>query len=82
MCIAAYTATDVFMHVSLLHAAHGSLETETGVGLIDVQAILTKCIHPCAKVLALFSDMDINELTSVLHKYKTPVPKCCILTCC
>ena len=29
-----------------------------------------------------FSDMDINELTSVLHKYKTPVTKCCILTCC
>ena len=22
-----------------------------------------------------FSDMDINELTSVLHKYKTPVKK-------
>ena len=27
-----------------------------------------------------FSDMDINELTSVLLKY-TPVTKCCILTC-
>ena len=40
-------------------------------------------VHPCAKVMALFfSDMDINELTSVLHKYKTPVTECCILTCC
>ena len=24
----------------------------------------------------------MNELTSVLHKYKTPVTKCCILNCC
>ena len=39
-------------------------------------------VHPCAKVMALFSDMVINELTSVLHKYKTPLTKCCILTCC
>ena len=40
-------------------------------------------VHPCAKVMALFfSDMDINEFNSVLYKYKTPVTKCCILTCC
>ena len=40
-------------------------------------------VHPCAKSNGtLFSDIDINEFTSVLHKYKTPVTKCCILTCC
>ena len=36
----------------------------------------------CKSNGTFFSDMDINELTSVLHKYKTPVTKCCILTCC
>ena len=30
----------------------------------------------------LFSDTGTNEITSVLHKYKTPVTKCCILTSC
>ena len=39
-------------------------------------------VHPCVKVMALSLDMDINGLTSVLHKYKTPATKCCILTCC
>ena len=29
-----------------------------------------------------FSGLDITELTLVLHKYKTPVTMCCILTCC
>ena len=38
-------------------------------------------VHPCAKVMALFSDMDINVLTSALYKYKTPVTRYCILTC-
>ena len=36
----------------------------------------------CKSNGTLFSDIDINELTSVLQKYKTPVTKCCILTCC
>ena len=36
----------------------------------------------CKSNGTFFSDMGINELTSVLHKYKTPVTKCCILTCC
>ena len=42
----------------------------------------TNCWPPlCKSNGTFFSDMDINELTSVLHKYKTPVTKCCILTC-
>ena len=36
----------------------------------------------CKSNGTFFSDMDINELNSVLHKYKTPVTECCILTCC
>ena len=36
----------------------------------------------CKSNGTFFSDMDINELTSVLHKYKTPVTKYCILICC
>ena len=38
-------------------------------------------IHPCAKVMALFLDMDINGLISVLQKYKTSVIKFYVLTC-
>ena len=36
----------------------------------------------CKSNGTFLSDMDINELTSVLHKYETQVTKCCILTCC
>ena len=36
----------------------------------------------CKSNGTLFSDIGINELTSVLHNYKTPVTKYCILTCC
>ena len=40
------------------------------------------CTPLCKSNGTFFSDIDINELTSVLHKYKTPVTKCCILTRC
>ena len=41
-----------------------------------------QCTPLCKSNGTFSSDMDINELTSVLHKYKTPVTNCCILTCC
>ena len=40
------------------------------------------CTPLCKSNGTFFSDMVINDLTSVLHKYKTPVTKCCILTFC
>ena len=36
----------------------------------------------CKSNGTFFSGMDINALTSVLHKYKTPVTKCCTFNCC
>ena len=36
----------------------------------------------CKSNGTFFSGMDINELTSILHKYKTPLTKRCMLTCC
>ena len=40
------------------------------------------CTPLCKSNGTLFLDIDIIELTSILHKYKTPVTKRCILTCC
>ena len=40
------------------------------------------CTPLCKSNGTFFSDMDINELTSVMHKYNTPVTKWCILICC
>ena len=50
--------------------------------VIDIHGIADNSTPLCKSNGTFLSDMDINELTSVLHKYKTPVTKCCILTCC
>ena len=79
------------VNIKLIHMyiqAYRDYETWSLVssGRNVVVGILTSTADACTPLCksngTLFSDIDINELTSVLHKYKTPVTKCCILTCC
>ena len=52
-------------------------------GFGNLKTLVIRRITPlCKSNGTFFSYIDINELTSVLHKYKTPVTKCCIFTCC
>ena len=52
-------------------------------GFGNLKTLVIRRITPlCKSNGTFFSYIDINELTSVLHKYKTPVTKCYIFTCC
>ena len=60
----------------------GTVFSPSSSSNLHVNKRVQACTPLCKSNGTFFSDMDTNELTSVLHKYKTPVTKCCISTCC